>query len=113
MFDRKTPCKTCPFRTGPNGLRHLGTERAEEIVGSVLQGGQTFTCHDDISKPRSKRQHCVGVMLMLEKIDRPNQMMRVAERLGMYDRTKLVGADAVFDDFDEWVAAQGRGYEKK
>lgn len=45
-------------------------------------------------------------MLMLEKINRPNQMMRICERLGMYDRTKLVGAEDVFDDFEDWIDSQ-------
>lgn len=106
MFDRDKPCKTCPFRIDKNGLRHLGTERAEEIVEAVVDRQQTFTCHDDIDKPQRDRQHCVGVMLMLEKIDRPNQMMRIAERLGKYDRTKLMGADQVFDEFEAWVEEQ-------
>lgn len=106
MFERVKPCKTCPFLTGGEGLRHLGTDRAAEIVHSVRDRQETFTCHDDLPKPESKRQHCVGVMLMLEKINRPNQMMRICERMGMYDRTKLVGADSVFDDFDDWIESQ-------
>jgi hypothetical protein len=105
MFDRKSPCRTCPFRTGETGLRHLGTDRAEEIVESLMSD-ETFTCHGDLGKSLSKRQHCVGAMLMLEKIDRPNQMMRIGERIGRYDRTKLRGAEDVFESFDDWVEAQ-------
>lgn len=33
--------------------------------------------------------HCAGALIFCEKRDMPNQMMRIAERLGMYDRTKL------------------------
>lgn len=106
MFDRIKPCKTCPFLTGGEGLRHLGKKRAEGIVRSVRDRQETFTCHDDLGKAESERQHCVGIMLMLEKINKPNQMMRICERMGMYDRTKLVGADTVFDDFGDWVDAQ-------
>src|SRR5687768_14734677 len=105
MFDRKSPCRTCPFRIDEPGLRGLGADRAEEIVESLMNHG-TFTCHGDLGKSLSKRQHCVGAMLMLEKIDRPNQMMRIGERIGVYDRTKLRGANEVFDDFDDWVEAQ-------
>ena len=105
MFDRKVPCKTCPFRREPKGLRGLGCERAQEIVDSLM-ADKNFTCHDDLDKPEPKRQHCVGAMLMLEKINRPNQMMRIAERLHYYDRAALKGADDVFDDFEEWVGAQ-------
>ncbi len=32
MFDRVKPCKTCPFRTNENGLRHLGYDR-RKLVG--------------------------------------------------------------------------------
>ncbi len=46
MFDRKKPCKTCPFRTDENALRYLGEERAKEIVDSLIDDC-TFTCHDD------------------------------------------------------------------
>ncbi|WP_413432632.1 hypothetical protein [Crateriforma spongiae] len=105
MFDRKKPCQTCPFRVGGKALRHLGFELAEEIAESLMSD-QTFTCHDDINKPDSKKQHCVGAMLILEKQDRPNQMMRIMERIGAYDRHALVGADDVFEDFDEWIEVQ-------
>ena len=105
MFDRIKPCKTCPFLT-VCGLRHLGADRAEEIVVSIRDHQETFTCHSDLDKPEHKRQHCVGAMLMLEKINQPNQMMRISERFGGYDRNKLVGHDSVFDDFDDWIDAQ-------
>jgi hypothetical protein len=29
--------------------------------------------------------------------------MRIAERLGMYDPTKLEGHDEVWEDVDEWL----------
>lgn len=43
---------------------------------------------------------------MLEKIYAPNQMMRIAERIGMYDRSKLVGHGDVFDKFEDWIKSQ-------
>lgn len=106
MFDRTKPCKSCPFRTGPEALRFLGRDRAEDIVESLVDRQQTFTCHDDIGLPERKRQHCVGAMIMLEAVNRPNQMMRISERLGGYDRTKLTGQEEVFDNFDDWVDCQ-------
>jgi hypothetical protein len=106
MFDRVKPCKTCPFRTDENGLRHLGYDRAVEIVDSIRDRDQTFTCHDDLGKPRREVQHCAGALIMLEAIDQPNQMMRISERIGCYDRRKLVGQDEVFDDFDDWIECQ-------
>jgi hypothetical protein len=105
MFNRKRPCKTCPFRTGGQAVRGLHPARAEEIADTLLSDG-SFTCHDDLDAPESKRNHCVGAMLILEKLEQPNQMMRIAERMGFYDRDQITGHDEVFDDFDEWMAVQ-------
>jgi hypothetical protein len=33
--------------------------------------------------------HCAGALIFLEKRNAPNQIMRIAERLSLYDRTKL------------------------
>lgn len=107
MFDRKKPCPTCPFRTGGRGLRKLGCRRAQEIADALLND-QTFTCHDDISRPEQDRQHCVGAMMLLEKQDRPNQIMRIGERIGIYNPDDLVGRDEVFDDLADWVECQAR-----
>ena len=86
-------------------MRFLGEDRAVEIVDCLLGEG-TFTCHDDISKPDRDKQHCVGAMLILEKQNCPNQMMRISERLGDYNRNELVGHEEVFDDFDDWIESQ-------
>lgn len=36
-----------------------------------------------------KSVHCAGALIFLEKRNESNQMMRIAERFGMYDHTKL------------------------
>lgn len=105
MFNRTHPCKTCPFRLEKPAVRFLGRERAEEIVDSLLDD-KTFTCHSDLDKPEKDKQHCVGAMIILQAMDQPNQMMRICERIGAYDRTKLTGQDEVFEDFDAWVDCQ-------
>lgn len=105
MFNRTKPCKTCPFRTNGDALRLLGRERAQEISDSLLEDG-TFSCHDDIDLQESKRQHCAGATIILEKLNRPNQMMRISERLRLYDRDALCGHSETFDDFDEWIVSQ-------
>lgn len=105
MFNRKKPCRTCPFRTDENGLRHIGEERAQEIADCLL-GDKTFICHNDIDKDESDKQHCVGATLILEKLEMPNQMMRIAGRLGLYDPSVLSGSDEVFDDFEDWIESQ-------
>jgi hypothetical protein len=40
-------------------------------------------------KPKDKSPHCAGALIFLEKLDSPHQMMRICERIGYYDRTKL------------------------
>ncbi len=107
MFDRKKPCKTCPFRTNGDAVRFLGEERAQEIADSLMSDC-SFTCHDDLDLPEDNRQHCAGATIMLEKQNHPNQIMRICERLGLYDRYALAGHEDVFDDFDDWVECQGR-----
>ena len=87
-YDLTTPCGTCPFRKSTNF--DFCKERIEEILFS--NGG--FSCHKSTTeKGRSNRhkeaQACAGRMILLEKANRPDQMMRICERLGMYDRTKL------------------------
>lgn len=113
-FDLRTPCPHCPFRTDiPSYLS--GPERAKEIVDAIANG--TFSCHNTVDHdewgdgqniPREEEQFCAGALIMLEKIDRPGQMMRIAERLGFYDRTKLNMDAPVFDDPEEFICAQER-----
>jgi len=53
----------------------------------------------------------VGAMLILDKLQQPNQIMQVAGRLGMFNVTALRGRDVVFDNFDDWVSAQAEAGE--
>lgn len=112
-FTLTKPCGNCPFRNDISF--HLTVERAEEIAHAVTSLDQTFACHkttregaeDDDGwsemEATEKSQHCAGVLIMLEKMEQPNQMMRIAERLGMYDRTKLDMDAPVFDDTDGFI----------
>lgn len=112
LFTLRKPCKNCPFRT--DITFHLTVERAEEIAHAVTDGDQTFACHkttidveDDEGESEmvagDTTQHCGGVLIMLEKMEQPNQMMRIAERIGLYDRTKLDMDAPVFEDTDEFI----------
>ena len=114
-YDLKSPCKNCPFRT--DVTPYLRQERAEDIVEGIVDRQGTFTCHkttvesedDDglgerVDGPNA--QHCAGALILLEKIGRPNQMMRIAHRLGMYDPDSLNMDAPVFDDEDEFIEAQ-------
>lgn len=111
-FDMTTPCPKCPFRT--DVTPYLTPARAREISTSLVQRQESFPCHqttehdDDgecIRNPE-KEKHCAGAMIMLEHMNKPNQMMRIAERIGFYDRFKLKMDAPVFATAAAFIAAQ-------
>lgn len=105
-FDLIQPCADCPFRTDrPFQKGWLGAERAKDITDSILEKDGTFACHKTTHLHDSKWQHCAGATIMCEANDKPNQMMRISERLGCYDRHKVKMDSPVFtdpDEFGEW-----------
>lgn len=110
-FNSTKPCANCPFRTDIKPF--LTIERAEEIAASIVDQQQAFLCHkttvdtgDGERVETGSSEHCAGALIMLEHMERPNQVMRIAERLGMYDRRNLKMDSPVFDDADEWIDTQ-------
>lgn len=113
-FDMTKPCGgecNCPFRKD-SLMGWLGKTRAEEIVRGLYEEDSTFACHKttvedphDFSERITTKdsQHCAGAMIMMEKSGTANQMMRIAERLRMYDRTKLDMNAPVFDTPQEFI----------
>ena len=66
-------------------------QRLKEFAGTGC-----FPCHksatlneDDDYVKNKNSVACAGALIFCEKRHAPNQMMRIAERLGMYDHTKL------------------------
>ena len=109
-FNLRKPCGNCPFRTDrPHQKGWLGKDRARGIAEQ--QG--TFPCHKTTSATLgdrhnpSKEQQCAGMLIMLEHMGRPNQIMRIAERLGRYDRSQLDMAAPVFTDTASFVNWHG------
>lgn len=105
-FNLKKPCAMCPFRT--DSLKGwLGENRAEEIADSITRLQQSFPCHETTGAkgkvPASGEQHCAGALILLEKIEQPNQMMRIAERFGKYDRNALDMDAPVFDEVECFI----------
>lgn len=114
-YGMTTPCAKCPFRT--NIPAYLRAERVEEIRAGLVRG--EFPCHNttesreddegyDTRVETKDSIHCAGALILLEKIQEPSQMMRIAERLGMYDASQLDMDAPVFDDWDEMIEAQPR-----
>lgn len=113
-YKLKTPCAQCPFRDDIRPF--LTTGRAEEITDSLVRA--EFPCHKTLDYSRDgvhgdagaeiegTTQHCAGALIMLERMEQPSQMMRIAERLGVYDRTTLAMDAPVFDDAEAFIDAQ-------
>lgn len=112
-YDLLRPCSNCPFlREG--GVR-LTEARVEEIAGMMISpAGGDFPCHkttvdtDDGDRHSvSASRHCAGALIFAEKNGNATQMMRIAERLGMYDSRKLMAdqaaVESVFNDLDEML----------
>ena len=101
------PCELCPFRTDLQSGPYLRRARAQGIADALVRG--TFACHETTGvkgdSPEGGEQHCAGALIMLEHAEQPSQLMRIFERVGAYDRTKLDMSAPVFTDPGEWVAA--------
>lgn len=110
-FDMTTPCPMCPFRTDVKPF--LNRERARGIATALFPQQQTFACHVTVTHDEdgehvmsASEQHCAGAAIVLEKMNRPNQMMRIAERCGSYDHRKLAMTAPVFKSLRDFIAAQ-------
>lgn len=93
-YDMTTPCGDCPFL-----LKH---RRAYSVQRLAQFASGPFPCHKTADLEEShddgsggcytatpESQHCAGALIVLEKLNQPHQMMRIMERLGLYDHTKL------------------------
>lgn len=112
MFKLKKPCKGCPFlKDSPTGLHK---DRLPSIVDDLIND-HVFHCHKtidysnqfdeetgEINQYTEKNQFCAGAMIFLEKMERPNQMMRIGERMGHYKyKEVLKNKDMVIDSLEE------------
>ena len=87
-YTQTTPCKECPFLSSMSPSFTL--KRLNEFASGE------FPCHksaeldeEDGFVATEESVHCAGALIFLEKRKRTHQMMRIAERLGDYDYTKL------------------------
>lgn len=113
-YDMIKPCNNCPFKR--DGFIPLRAERVEEIASGMLcSQGHTFACHkttqhdDEDTRVVGSSKHCAGALIFAEKNGTATQMMRIVERLGMYDARKLAPHyDLVFDDLNEMLDAHAQ-----
>lgn len=120
-YDLVRPCSNCPFRQ--DKPFYLDPERAEEIADSLRRGAE-FHCHKTVHyeeerwdeyegeegmeayyNPLGDEQHCAGALIIMEKNGESSQMMRIAERLGVYDRKKLDMESPVYASLEEFIDA--------
>jgi hypothetical protein len=113
-YDLHVPCSNCPFLK-KGGIR-LKKARVKQICRDILSDqGKTFACHKttvdrdgELVEAMSSR-HCAGALIFSEKHGNCTQMMRIAERLHMYDPKKLMAnqavVDLVFETVDEMLIA--------
>jgi hypothetical protein len=111
-FNLTRPCSDCPFLTTcAHGW--LGRKRAAEIADAMMVRDETFACHktvtydDDGNSVRGcgkhSENHCAGALIFMEIQGMANQLTRIVERLGLYDRRKLDMAAPVFGNREEFV----------
>ncbi|MCE4369741.1 DUF6283 family protein [Xanthomonas hortorum] len=86
----KRPCKNCPFRV--DVPRFLSPARYRQIAAALVDGGQSFSCHETLGRDEedhsvvvSESRSCAGAMIWLQHQGRPNQLMQVMERMGAFD----------------------------
>jgi hypothetical protein len=86
-YTKTTPCSDCPFLTG---TEHAYTdERLAEFASGVFPCHKTAKIENNEFQATKESQHCAGALIYNEKREQSNQMMRIAERLGLYDHSKL------------------------
>jgi len=113
-FDLHVPCSNCPFLKKA-GVR-LTRARASAIASNMLSpAGGTFACHKTTAERDGERvevessRHCAGALIFAEKNGNATQMMRIAERLGLYDVRKLMSQQkilkTVFDSVRQMLRA--------
>lgn len=120
-YNMQIPCSNCPFLK-EGGIR-LVKSRARDIAKGMLDSqGITFPCHKTTTDeereeeddghfiPRDHHIHCAGALIFAEKNGNATQMMRIAERLGIYDAKKLMSnkevVASVFDSLAQMVKVQ-------
>lgn len=121
-FRLKKVCADCPFRADKD-FHGLRAERVADIADSLRDGG-TFHCHSTLDYSRSdetevdgeppspivaKSQFCAGALATMERGGEVNQIVRIAERLGIYDQAEFDWEhQPVFEGLDSWEEALTR-----
>lgn len=82
------PCDQCPFLKGSG----FTFSRLREHASGEFACHKTCKVDEETGNfvPRGRKTlACAGALIQNELLEKPHQMMRIAERLSLYDRTKL------------------------
>lgn len=108
MFNLKHPCKNCPFRRGQGECFRLSRLRLREIIkGVAFQCHKTVDYSEDEPSSGDKPQQCAGLMALLHREGKPNQIIQVAERLGHLDPSSIDPKEQAYSSIDEMYRAHG------
>lgn len=91
-YSLTTPCDECPFLKGSGFtyrslVEHASGEFPCHRACDLVEDDEGSSVYRE--RKNGKTPHCAGALIFLELQDRPHQMMRICERLGLYDRTQL------------------------
>jgi hypothetical protein len=83
MYRITKMCSNCPFRNDEHAI-HLSEGRLDSIKEALLRG-ENFVCHKTVYSKDSKQKPlmCAGAYEFLIKNKQPNQIMQIAERIGV------------------------------
>lgn len=107
MFKLKRPCANCPFRKGQGELFQLRRSRLLEIFGAIaFQCHRTVDYNTDDGQPGAgdHPQQCAGLMSLLHREGRDNQIMQVGQRLGAFYPAQLDHSE-VYASIDDAINA--------
>lgn len=111
-FPLKKPCSTCPFRKDYGHTFGMSRERILEIANAVA-----FKCHKTFANPSGTRTkddpqpqteptiQCHGLMTVLAREQRANQMMRHAIRMNIIDPEKFDPDKICYDTLEQAIMA--------
>lgn len=114
-YNMSSPCPECPFRNDRPG--YLTKARVIEIQRGLVRG--EFPCHKTTESVETDEgqcdraitaasKHCAGALILMENTGDVSQMVRIAERLGMYDADDLDLTAPVYTSWEEMIEAQPR-----
>lgn len=89
-----TPCDQCPFLDTPQMRHGFSMRRLKEFASGEFpchKSAESIEDEDGFAEYHATPDsvHCAGALIFNEKRETPTQMMRICERLGFYDMTKL------------------------